>query len=105
MRKMGIRELKSFLGATLEQVKAGESFLVMERGVPIARILPVEPEEERMARLVRSGGIRPPLRPLDESFWTLPRIEDPEGLLIKFVLEERGSELDPRLKPKKEPPL
>jgi prevent-host-death family protein len=91
MRTTGIGELKSSLKETLAQVKAGESFLVTDRGEPIARIVPVEPEEERMARLVRSGAIRPPLRPLDESFWTLPRIEDPEGLLVQFVLEERGS--------------
>lgn len=90
MKTMGIRELKSSLRETLAEVKAGESFLVTDRGEPIARILPVEPEEERMARLVRSGSIRLPIRPLDESFWTMPRIEDPEGLLIQFVLEERG---------------
>jgi prevent-host-death family protein len=91
MRTTGIRELKSSLREILAQVKAGESFLVTDRGEPIARIVPVEPEEDRMARLVRSGAIRPPLRPLDELFWTLPRIEDPEGLLVQFVLEERGS--------------
>jgi prevent-host-death family protein len=90
-RSTGITELKSSLRETLEQVKAGESVLVTDRGEPIARIVPIEPEEERMARLVRSGVIQPPLRPLDESFWTLPRIDDPEGLLVKFVLEERGS--------------
>ena len=91
MRNKGIRELKSSLRETLEQVKAGESFLVTDRGEPIARILPVEPEEERMARLIRMGAIRPPLRPLDPAVWTLPRAEDPEGLLVRYVLEGRGS--------------
>ena len=91
MKTMGIRELKSSLRETLDQAKAGESFLVTDRGEPIARIVPIEPEEERMARLVRSGAIRPPLRPLDPSVWTWPRLEDPEGLLVKFALEERGS--------------
>jgi prevent-host-death family protein len=91
MRTKGIRELKSSLRETLEEVRAGESFLVTDRGVPIARILPVEPEEERMARLVRSGALRPPLRPLDDSFWTLPRPEDPEGLVLSELLRQRGS--------------
>lgn len=90
MKTMGIRELKSSLRETLAEVKAGESFLVTDRGEPIARILPVEPEEERMARLVRSGAIRPPIRPLDESFWTLPRPEDPEGLVLAELLRQRG---------------
>jgi prevent-host-death family protein len=90
-RSTGITELKSSLRETLEQVKAGESVLVTDRGEPIARIVPVEPEEERMARLVRSGVVRPPLRPLDESFWTLPRPEDPEGLVLSELLRQRGS--------------
>lgn len=91
MKTIGLRALKSSLSDTLEQVGAGESVLVTDRGRVIARIVPVEPEEERMARLVRSGLLRPPLRPLDESFWTLPRPEDPEGLVLEELLRQRGS--------------
>lgn len=90
-RSTGITELKSSLRETLDRVKAGESVLVTDRGEPIARIVPIEPEEERMARLVRSGVLRPPLRPLDESFWTLPRPEDPEGRVLSELLRQRGS--------------
>lgn len=90
MRTTGIKDLRSSLQETLEQVRAGESVLVTDRGEPIARIVPVEPEEERLARLVRSGVIRPPLKPLPPDFWTRPRLEDPEGLLVRFALEERG---------------
>jgi prevent-host-death family protein len=91
MKTIGVKALKSSLSDTLEQVGAGESVLVTDRGRVIARIVPVEPEEERMARLVRSGLLRPPLRPLDESFWTLPRPEDPEGLVLEELLRQRGS--------------
>jgi prevent-host-death family protein len=95
MKSTGIKELRSSLRETLEQVKAGESVIVTERGEPIARIVPIEPHEARMERLIRSGAIRPPLRPVDEAFvkdlLSRPLPEDPEGCLVNALLEERGS--------------
>ena len=94
VKSTGIKELRSSLTETLQRVKAGESVVVTERGEPIARIIPIEPEGERIARLIRAGVLRAPLKPLDvEAFLKLPRMEDPEGLLVKYVLEERGSSL------------
>jgi prevent-host-death family protein len=95
MKITGIKELRSSLTATLERVKAGEEILVTERGEPIARLVPIESPEQVLARKIRSGAIRPPLRPMDrarvEELFNMPRLEDPEGLLIRFLLEERGS--------------
>jgi prevent-host-death family protein len=94
MKTTGIKDLKSSLRETLEQVKAGETVIVTERGEPIARIVPIETEEERMARLVRTGVLRPPLRPLDDSVWKLqtePLFEDPEGRVLTELLRQRGS--------------
>ena len=90
----GIKELRSSLTETLERVKAGETVVVTDHGEPIARIVPIEPEGERMARLIRAGVLRAPLKPMDvEAFLKLPRMEDPEGLVLKALLEERGSSL------------
>lgn len=94
MKCTDIKDLRSSLRENLEHVKAGESVIVTEKGKPIARIIPIESEEERMARLVRTGVLRPPLRPLDESFWRLqtePLAEDPEGLVLTELLRQRGS--------------
>lgn len=95
MKTTGIKELRSSLAATLERVKAGEEILVTERGEPVARIVPVESPEQKLARKIRSGAIRPPSRPMDraqvEELFNMPRLEDPEGMLIRFLLEERGS--------------
>jgi prevent-host-death family protein len=88
----GIKELRSSLTETLERVRAGETVVVTDHGEPIARIVPIEPEGERIARLIRAGVLRAPLKPIDESFWKLPRAEDPEGLLVKAALEERGGD-------------
>ncbi len=95
MKATGIKELRSSLAATLERVKAGEEILVTDRGEPVARIVPVETPEQILARKIRSGAIRPPLRPMDpawvEEFLAMPRGEDPEGLVVNALLEERGS--------------
>lgn len=95
MKTTGIKELRSSLTATLERVRAGEEILVTERGEPIARIVPIESPEQKLARMIRSGAIRPPLRPWDsaslEEFLATPRLEDPEGRLVDILLEERGS--------------
>ena len=95
MKTTGIKELRSSLTATLERVKAGEEILVTERGEAIARLVPIESPDQKLARMIRSGAIRPPLRPMDraraEEFLALPRGEDPEGRLVDALLEERGS--------------
>jgi prevent-host-death family protein len=91
----GIKELRSSLTATLERVKAGEEILVTERGEPIARLVPIESPEQKLARMIRSGAVRPPLRPMDparvEELFNMPRGEDPEGFAVNAILEERGS--------------
>jgi len=41
-RTVGIRELKAHLSSCLRRVKAGETFIISERGKPIGRIYPIE---------------------------------------------------------------
>jgi len=94
MRTTGVTELKSSLSEMLARVKSGEEILVTEHGRPIARIVPLEAydPESGIDELVRSGLVKPPKRKLDAAaFLALPRGEDPEGLLLKAVLEERRS--------------
>ncbi len=74
---MGIAELKALLSETLARVKGGEEVLITEHGRPIARILPLSAAAPAATtqELVRSGQIRAPEKPLDETFWKLPRAE------------------------------
>jgi prevent-host-death family protein len=67
---VGIRELKTRLSYYMQQVKAGATLVVTERGTPIGRIVPQRPSvEERMQELVQAGLIAwdgrklPPLTP------------------------------------------
>ena len=41
MRKVGIADLKAHLSGHLRTVKKGEVLVVVERGTPVARIVPV----------------------------------------------------------------
>lgn len=65
MRKAGIAELKNNLSRYLDFVRGGETVLVFDRKVPVARIVPIADataakptDEERLAYLERIGAIR-----------------------------------------------
>jgi len=64
MKKASISQLKNQLSALIDGVKAGGSVLIVDRGRPVARLDPVtdhasEGGDGRLARLVRSGLVRP----------------------------------------------
>jgi prevent-host-death family protein len=77
MKSMGIAELKALLSETLARVKAGDEITVTEHGRPIARIIPYAAASPAAAtqELVRAGVVRAPEKPLDHTFWKLPRAE------------------------------
>lgn len=62
MKTATITEAKNGLSALLDRVKAGESIVLTDRGVPIARIEPVATTVDprgRIERLVRAGVLQP----------------------------------------------
>jgi prevent-host-death family protein len=60
MNHVGVRELRQNLSRYLVQVKAGESFMVTERGREIARLTPSGPSDSPIARLVAERGATMP---------------------------------------------
>ena len=66
MKKASISELKNQLSSYLQQVRAGETVLILDRNEPIARIERVadEDRDERLARLSRAGVVTPPTQPV-----------------------------------------
>lgn len=92
MTTVSVSHLKSRLSQYLAMVKEGGEVLVTERGKPIARLVPERPnrwDDERIAELRRKGVLRGNPRPLGKEFFELPRGEDPEGAVLKALLEER----------------
>ncbi len=91
MVTISVSELKAKLSEHIRKVKAGERVVVTERGRAVAVLVPAAREaggEPEFQELVDRGLIRPG-RGISEEFWDLPRGEDPEGAVLKALLEER----------------
>jgi prevent-host-death family protein len=54
-----ISELKNRLSAYLDRVRAGETVVVTDRGIPVARLEPTGDVAARVGRLEREGLVRP----------------------------------------------
>ncbi|MGD9697038.1 MAG: type II toxin-antitoxin system Phd/YefM family antitoxin [Thermoleophilia bacterium] len=57
--RIGVRELREHLSATLRRVRSGEVVEVTERGVPIARLTPMPGAVDPIARLIAEGVLDP----------------------------------------------
>ena len=65
----GIRELKTHLSYYLQQVKAGASIVILERGRPIGKIVPTDGDASvRLRQLAQVGVIAWSGRKLDAQF-------------------------------------
>lgn len=87
---VGIREAKMNLSRLLKEVQKGVEITISDRGVHVARLIPVEPEalalEQRIGNLVRIESLAPPLKTARSLPPPLP-LE--AGLGQKFLQEER----------------
>lgn len=86
MIEVGIRELKNSLSRYLRRIREGETVVVTDRGVPVARIIPAEVPES-ITRLMAEGRMAwsgkrfvPPSK--------LPRLK-PGPPLSEYIAEDR----------------
>ena len=94
MRTATVVSLKAELSRYLRLVKGGDEVLVTERGVPVARLVPVQHsrgELESLRDLERQGLIRLGSGRLPRDVWKLPRARDPRGAVLRALLDERES--------------
>lgn len=95
MRRATITEAKNGLSALIDQVKAGESILITDRGVPVARLEPAstvnDDDDGRIDRLVRAGLATRGTGDYTE-FLRRPLVDTVDGSsVVELVLEERAS--------------
>lgn len=95
MRRATITQAKNGLSALIDQVKAGESILITDRGVPVARLEPATAAatdgEGRIDRLVRAGLATRGTGDFDE-FLKRPLVETVDGSsVVELLLDERRS--------------
>jgi prevent-host-death family protein len=92
MKTAPISELKARLSEYLNQVKSGTEVLVTDRGKPVARIIPISGKRrprQSLAKMEREGLLKLGAGKLPQNFWAMPRGEDPQGLVLKALLQER----------------
>jgi prevent-host-death family protein len=96
MKRAAVSTIKATLSACLAKVKAGEELLVMERGKPVAKLVPVSPMDDteggraHLRDLARAGLIRTGSGKLPAGFWTMPRPRDRKGRALAALLDERA---------------
>ena len=92
-RTAAVSELKAGLSAYLARVKAGEEVVVTDRGTPVAKLVPIPPDEDpemqRLRRLEAQGLLRIGTGKLPPDFWDWPRPVDPGDSVLKALLEDR----------------
>lgn len=95
MKTATITEVKNGLSALIDQVRAGESILITDRGLAVARLEPVTTRPDPTGRLrrleragiIRIGGAQPPIELLRRP---APRL--PAGTsAVRAVIDERRS--------------
>ncbi len=92
MKTVGSREFKNRMGRYMKAVRRGQSLLLTERGKPVAKIVPPDPEPtaeptvmEVLKKLEAEGKIRLAKRPLSK-FRPVPSRGKPAS---RMILEDR----------------
>ena len=92
MKTAAISELKARLSEYLDQVKGGTEILITDQGKPVARLVPLSESRDLRESLVwmeKQGLIRIGSGKLPKDFWRMHRPDDPNGMVLKALLDER----------------
>jgi prevent-host-death family protein len=89
-----VAQLKARLSEYLRQVKGGSELVITERGIPVARLSPLDAERRRSTRaerLARAGLLRRGAGKLRKSLLTPPAGDPQLGRdVLEALLAERG---------------
>jgi prevent-host-death family protein len=96
MKTTGIAQLKAHLSHYLEQVKGGHEIVITERGLPVAKLVPLAGEESRRSRrerLARAGLLQPRRGRMRASLLKPPRgpMAVGRGVLAALLAERRDA--------------
>jgi len=96
MKSVAVAELKANLSKFLGQVKAGEQVLVTDRGIPVAKVVPVDSRKADLSGhlqdLEKAGLAIIGTGKIPKSFWDWRRPVDKKRRAVKSVIEERSRE-------------
>lgn len=92
MQKVTISQLKNRLSAYLRRVRAGETVLILDRDLPVARLERVggeAPADDRLSRLERAGLLRRSRGPLPAAALREPAPPSARSVLDALIEERR----------------
>jgi prevent-host-death family protein len=93
MTTASVTEAKNNLSALLRKVRSGETILILDRNIPVARLEPLPPgsneaDEARLLELERQGLMKRGTGKLPKDFWTTP-LPKFKGSAVAELLKER----------------
>lgn len=91
MKVANISTTKNELSRILGEVKAGETYLIVDRNVPIARVEPLRSPDSRLSALATEGAVMLPEQAFDVKGFLKarrPRVS-PGASAVAAVLAER----------------
>lgn len=91
MIRLGIRELRENMAATLRQVQSGEAVEITDHGHPVARLVPIR-HRSRYGQLVAEGRIVPAEEPSEMLEYEPPPLAPGERPISEILAELRADE-------------
>ena len=98
MKKASITEAKNQLSRLIDQVKEGNTVLILDRNIPVARLTPVDEAQmassDLIAGLVRNGLAREPETSLDARKFTarsMAKLKKGTSAVAAVIDERRAS--------------
>lgn len=96
MTTASITQAKNNLSRLIKKVRHGESILILDRNIPVARLEPLAPgssdaDDAKLAELERRGLLKRGRGKLPRDFFKLPRLKFKKSL-VQALLEERRKE-------------
>jgi len=67
--KIGVREIRQDASIILARVEEGESFIITNRGVPVARLMPIDVDDSALIEEMIANG---DITEADGNLWDLP---------------------------------
>ena len=67
--RIGVREIRQDASTILARVEEGEEFIITNRGVPIARLIPMDMDDEQLIEEMIANG---DIVEADGNLWELP---------------------------------
>ena len=67
--KIGVREIRQDASIILARVEEGESFIITNRGVPVARLMPIDVDDSVLIEEMIANG---DITESDGNLWDLP---------------------------------